>query len=40
MTHLKKILIDSFYFQVNQASYLRSLQLRIVDISCEQGVLL
>ncbi len=40
MTHFKKTLIDSFYFQVNQASYLGSLQLRIVGISCEQGALL
>jgi hypothetical protein len=40
MTHLKRTLIDSFNFQVNQASHLGGLQLRIVGISCEQGALL
>jgi len=40
MTHIKITLFDRFYFQVNQGSYLGSLQLRIAGISCEQGALL
>ncbi len=40
MTHIKITLFDRFHFQVNQAFSLRNLQLRIVDISCEQGALL